>query len=509
DHADEYGRAHGVVMRFKDVPFLYTPYIEFPTSDRRRSGLLFPEFGTSSSRGFEFAQPWYWNIAPNMDAVITPRYMNRRGTELGGEYRYLTSSTTGNLQGSYLDRDKITEENRYQVRYQQHTRLLSGLQLNADWQDISDKDYFNDFSNNLGTTSQTHLNRSADLQYDTTNWHMRMKAQKLKTIDTDSPLSTRPYARLPQLTLNGENPLGDSGLLFTLDAELVDFAHEDNSKTTGSRISLRPGLRWPFSGAAWYVDPAVRFSHTQYDVGSESGGEQSIDNRNLPMSSIDAGLFFERQLDNGLQQTLEPRLYYLNVPFEEQNAIPLFDTSTPDFSVAQLFRDNRFNGGDRIGDANQLTLALSSRLLDPQSGNERLRASIGQIFYFRDRRISLDGTTDTARQSDIIAELDTRLGRWSSNFDIQWDTRYSTLSKQNYFLHYQSDDRHVFNIGYRKRLLDNRLDIEQTDISFVAPLGARFSAYARWNYSLKDEQHIDAIGGFSYDSCCWSIQLLA
>ncbi len=509
DYVKEYASAHDVVIRFKNVPFLYTPYIEFPTSNKRRSGLLFPEFGTSSSRGFEYAQPWYWNIAPNMDATITPHYMSKRGIELGSEYRYLTKSSDGILRGNYLNNDKITNNKRYQVRYQQHTQLISSLRMNIDFQDISDKNYFNDFSNNLGTTSQIYLDRNVNLSYDTQNWHMQALAQKLKIINTDSALSTRPYARLPQLTLNGETAIGNNGLQFTLNSELVEFTHDDNAKPTGSRITVRPGIRWPLSGAAWFFDPAVKFSHTQYNVGPANAARQSINDRNLPISNIDTGLFFERTLNSGLIQTLEPRLYYLYVPFKQQNNIPLFDTSIPDFSLAQLFRDNRFIGGDRIGDANQVTLALSSRVFNPDTGEENLRASIGQIFYFQNRRVSTNGTTDTRKRSDIIAQLDTQWGALSTNIEVQWNIANNRLSKENYFMHYQTDKRHIFNIGYRRRLQNNALDIEQTDMSISIPFNRQFSAYARWNYSLKDRKNIDTIGGFAYDSCCWSIQLLA
>jgi LPS-assembly protein len=508
DHNDEYGSADDVVIRFKNVPFLYTPYIEFPTSNKRRSGLLFPEFGNSSSRGPELAVPWYWNIAPNQDAVITPRYMEKRGIELGGNYRYLTRSTSGELQGAYLPEDDITQEKRYQVRYLQHSRILPNLLFDVDIQDISDPQYFNDFSNSLGITSQTHLYRDATLQYDINNWHMQAMVQDIKTIDNTTPLSSRPYERLPQLTLNGGTEIAGSPLLFTLDSEFVDFTHEDDSKTTGTRITLRPGLSLPFSGTAWFIVPAIKFNHTQYDVGTESGTFQEVKDRNIPISSIDAGLFFERTLDNGYQQTLEPRLYYLNVPFEDQNNTPLFDTSFPDFSVAQLFRDNRFVGGDRISDANQLTLALTSRILNPNTGNEFLRASIGQIFYFEDRRVSLDDTVDTAKQSDVIAELGTNWGRWQSNIDLQWDTTNSELSKEIFFLHYKSDERHLFNIGYRKYLENSSVDIEQTDTSFVYAFNRKYTGLLRWNYSLKDNKDIDTIAGIMYNSCCWSIQLL-
>ncbi len=512
DHKDEYGKADNVVMRFKGVPFLYTPYIEFPTSDRRRSGLLFPVFGTSSTRGFELAVPWYWNIAPNQDAVIVPRYLEKRGLELGGNYRYLTQSSNGKLQGAYLPDDDITQEDRYQYRYQNHSQILSNLSFDIDLQDISDSDYFNDFANNLGTTSQTHLDRNATLRYNLNTWQLKAMVQDIKTIDETAPLATRPYERLPQVTLVGDEAIASSPLLFTLDSEYVDFTHEDDTKTTGSRLTLQPGLELPLTGAAWFIKPAIKFSHTQYDVGTQSGTTQPVENRNIPISSIDAGLFFERYFNNGYQQTLEPRLYYLNVPFEDQDNIPLFDTSFPTFSVAQLFRDNRFVGGDRIGDTNQLTFALTSRLLNPNTGHEFLRASIGQIYYFEDRKVSLTGgTIDTEKQSDVIAELDINWGRWQSSIDLQLDATRGELAQQNYFLHFKSDASHLFNIGYRKRLVVNSdaIDIEQTDTSFVYAFNRNYSSLVRWNYSLKDNQNIDTIAGITYDSCCWSIQLLA
>jgi LPS-assembly protein len=512
DHNDEYGNADDVVIRFKGVPFLYTPYIEFPTSDKRRSGLLFPLFGTSSSRGIELAVPWYWNIAPNQDALIKPRYMEKRGLELGGDYRYLTKSSNGKLTGAYLPDDDITEEDRYQYRYQQHTQILSNLSFAIDLQDISDSNYFNDFANNLGTTSQTHLDRNATLSYNLNNWHIKAMIQDIKTIDDTAPLDTRPYERLPQITFAGDEAIASSPLLFTLDSEYVDFTHEDESKTTGTRLTIRPGLNLPFAGAAWFFNPAIKFSHTQYDVDTQSGAIQPVEYRNIPIGSIDTGLFFERPLSNDLQQTLEPRLFYLNVPYEEQDNIPLFDTSIPDFSVAQLFRDNRFVGGDRIGDTNQLTFALTSRIINPNTGSELLRASVGQIYYFEDRKVSLTGNTvETEKQSDVIAELDINWGRWQSNIDLQLDSTRGELSQQNYFLHFKSDDRHLFNLGYRKRLVkdSNIIDIEQTDTSFVYAFNRNYSGLVRWNYSLKDGEDIDTIAGITYDSCCWSIQLLA
>ena len=507
NHSDEYGSASKMTLRFKDIPFLYLPYIEFPTSNKRRSGLLFPEIGASTSKGLELAAPWYWNIAPNHDAIITPRLLEKRGFELDGQYRFLTDSTKGKLNFAFLNHDNITNERRYQIRYQQNTQILPNLIFDANLQDISDTDYFNDFTSSISSTSQTHLYRNATLNYGLNNWRMRALVQDIKTIDTTTAISERPYERLPQLTLAGDTKINDGPFLFTFDSEFVSFRHEDNSQTTGSRTTVRPGIYLPLSGAAWFFNPAIKLNHTQYNISTATGANENIDNRNLIMSSIDTGLFFERNLSNGYQQTLESRLYYLNVPFEEQNDIPIFDTSIPEFSVAQLFRDNRFIGGDRIGDANQLTLSLTSRILNPGTGDEFLRASIGQIFYFDDRKISLDGNIDKVKQSDIIAELDTNWKNWQGNIDLEWDTTQDKFSKENYFVHYKTDDKHLFNMGYRKRLVNNILDIEQTDLSFVYGINRRYTAFARWNYSLIDNRSIHSILGLAYDNCCWSLQL--
>jgi LPS-assembly protein len=510
DHADEYGSADDVVLRFKDVPVFYTPYIEFPTSNKRRSGILFPDIGVSSSRGVEFALPWYWNIAPNQDATITPRYMVKRGIGINGDYRYLTQSTSGRLDGDFVPDDDITHEDRYHVRYQQHTRIMSNLLLDIDLDDISDSNYFNDYSNTLGTTSQTHLNRYATLNYALTNWQLKALLQDIKTIDTSIPVSDHVYKRQPQITFNGGTEIADSSFLFNFDSEIVDFEHDDENKTTGYRLTLQPAISLPLSDTAWFINPKVKFSHTGYDVGTEAGTSQSVENFNIPVSSIDAGLFFERDLDNGYLQTLEPRLYYLYVPYVDQSNAPVFDTTAAQFSVSQFFRDNRFVGGDRIGDANQLTFALSSHILNPDSGDVILGASIGQIFYFSDRKVSLNNTVETAKTSEIIAELDSQWGSWKGDFNIQWNTEFSKTSKENYTLHYLSGPRHIFNIGYRKQLKTNgAIDFEQTDTSFVYGITNQFSAYARWNYSLDDKKAIDSILGIAYDSCCWSVQLTA
>ncbi|MGB5396200.1 MAG: LPS assembly protein LptD [Gammaproteobacteria bacterium] len=515
DHNQEYGFADDVVLRFKDVPFFYTPYIEFPLGNRRRSGLLIPAFGDSSSRGFEISIPWYWNIAPNHDAIIAPHFMNRRGTQLDTQYRFLTRSSEGQFDSAYLQNDEITGESRYQVRYQQHNDFTDKLTLDVDLQDVSDTAYFEDFSNDITGSSTTHLNRSADLVYAKSGWRAGLFAQTFETIDENILLENRPYRRLPQLRLDGTEKLGNSPLVFDFNSEWVAFDHEDDTLSTGARTTLKPQLSLPLQGVYWFAKPAVSLSFTDYQVEDGNGAALSLEQRTLTTSSVDAGLLFERPMNNGLVQTLEPRLFYLNVPYEDQDSLPLFDTSVPDFSIAQLFRDNRFNGGDRIGDANQLTLALSSRMLDPATGNEVLRASLGQIIYFDDRRVTLTGTDETTGSSDLIAELSASWLKWRSTASLQWDNDARRSEKQNFLLHYQSDEHYtkstrIFNIGYRLRddAAGSASNIEQSDVSFVTPINKDYALFGRWNYSIKDSRDIDTIGGLAYDSCCWSVQML-
>lgn len=508
DHIEEYGSADDVVLRFQEIPFLYVPYMEFPIGDRRRSGLLVPEFGDSASRGFELSVPWYWNIAPNQDAILAPHYMNKRGTELGAQYRFLTEHTKGEINGAYLPNDDIINRERYQYEYIQSSKVAEKTNLKINVQDVSDTEYFNDFSSNLSSSSRTHLSRSATLSHKQQHWQAQALVQTYETLDTTILPANRPYKKLPQVSLDGDTPVNDYGLGATLQSEWVNFDHEDASKTTGTRTVIKPGIHWLINGTSWYIDPAISLSHTQYDVESGTGSQIDIKDRNLVISSLDSGLFFERGLDNGLTQTLEPRVYYLHTPYKDQSNLPLFDTNQPTFNIRQLFSDNRFNGSDRIGDANQVTLAISSRIIDPATGDEYMRASIGQITYFEDRLVSLDNIPETTNQSDLIGELGGSIQNWDMRTSLQWDTETSQSARENFMLHYKSDSKHIFNLGYRMDRTKIAEEIKQTDLSFVVPITNTISTFARWNYSLIDNSDIDVIGGLSYESCCWSIQIL-
>ena len=505
DLKDEYGKARGVVLKFQDIPFLYTPYIEFPIGDKRRSGLLVPSFGTSTSRGFELVVPWYWNIAPNHDATIAPHHMRRRGLQLDTLYRYLTKTTDGTFDLNYLHEDRITLEERWSLMYLQNTKFTNNVRLKIDYKDVSDTEYLQDFSSSLLGTSTTHLSQSADLAASYTDWHMLAQLQTYETLDLTIAESDRPYRMLPRLVLRGDEELNDK-LNFTLDSEWVNFVHEDNVSVEGPRFLLKPGLELSLQESAWFLKPALEFSHTQYNVNDGSGNKIDTPVRNLPIASIDSGLFFERSLMSNLIHTLEPRLFYLYVPYEDQSDLPLFDTSIPDFSLTQMFRKNRFNGGDRIGDANQVTAALRSRIINSSTGYEFMRASIGQIYYFEDRRVTPTGTPETNKSSDIIAEISGTLSDWNAKAGMQWDIERHNTSKSNASVHYRSDKNTIFNLGYsrRRETLINIEPLEQTDVSFVAPVGNKVTLIGRWNYSLEQERDLETIAGLSYESCCWS-----
>ena len=505
DLQDEYGKARGVVLEFQNIPFLYTPYIEFPVGDKRRSGLLTPSFGTSSSRGFELTVPWYWNIAPNQDAIIAPHYMNRRGMQLDTQYRYLTRSTDGTLDLNYLNKDKITDETRYSLNYLQKTKVNENIRIKIDYKDVSDTEYLQDFSSSLLDSSTTHLSKSANLSASYNNWNMQGLLQTYETLDLTIAESDRPYRLLPKLLLKGDEDLIDN-LRFTLTSEWVNFIHEDDVNIEGPRFLLQPGFELMFQRSAWFLNPAIEFSHTQYNVADGSGTKVDTNDRNLPIASIDSGLFFERSMANNFVQTLEPRIFYLYIPYEDQSSLPLFDTSAPDFSLTQLFRKNRFNGGDRIGDANQVTAALRSRIINSATGDEYLRASIGQIYYFDDRRVTLDGIPDTSKSSDIIAEISGTLANWSATAGMQWDIEQHNSAKHNASLQYEAGNNSLLNLGYSKRreTFENPEALEQSDISFVAPVSRDITLIGRWNYSLEQQRDLETIAGISYESCCWS-----
>ncbi len=510
DHKSGSGVARDAKISFKQVPILYTPYISFPLTDERKSGLLFPRIGTTGQSGIEASLPWYWNIAPNRDATITPRLMTDRGTQLGAEFRYLNRNSEGMLNAEYLPSDsKYGNQNRSLVAMQHTGNPTPRLQTRILAGDVSDRDYFDDLGNSLVETSQTSLERTVDATYHGHDWVLGMLVQDFQNLDATLASSDRPYRQLPQIRFDYSPTTRLLGIKADTEAELNYFTHPDSSVVRGTRFDIMPRLSLPVRHAGWYMEPALGLRHTAYALDNTTPGSDTNPTRTTSVASFDAGSFFERNGSWGSHayvQTLEPRLFYLYVPEKNQDDLPIFDTGNYDFNFWTLFRDNRFNGPDRMGDANQLALAMTTRFLDPASGEQMLSASFGSLLYFRDRTVTLPGSmVDLDQSSDLIGELNLALTRfWSARAEVLWNPESSSTERSNYRLQYRRGPRQLINLGYRFR--DSTQ--EQADFSFLWPMGRYWHAVGRWYFDLDSNRTIEALAGLGYDSCCWGVQLL-
>lgn len=502
NHDEGLGYGRNVLVRFMYLPLFYTPWISFPIDDRRRTGLLAPMVGNTALSGYEFGLPFYWNMAPNYDATLTPRWMSERGTQLQTEFRYLTGTSNGRLYTEYLADDRQFGASRYRYDWTHASSLPADFRLSARVSGVSDDRYFEDFGESLTVISTTvqqprmlSLSRSGD-------WY-RFNTQFL---DYQSLVpGTEPYAKLPAVSFEATHYDLLDGLTLKLDTELVDFRRDGSIE--GLRADLLPRAELRFGSPGWFVTPGLGYRHTEYRLEWPDGSALEL-SRGLPLYSLDAGLTLERDAGKGLLQTLEPRLFYLRVPFEDQAQIPRFDTSEPDLSFSQLFSTNRFIGPDRQGDADQLSLALSSRLLDTASGRELLGAGLGRIRYFEPRRVQLSPTAppDTADWSGYIAELRFQPDeQWSLTSSVEWDPDTRRTQRASHQLQFRPGDYSVYNLGYRLR----GEDFEQADLSFAWPVTDRLSLVGRWYYSLAEDQPLEYFGGFEYESCCWIARLVS
>jgi len=495
------GRAHNMVLEFMQVPVFYFPYFSFPLSDERLSGFLAPRVGYGNKLGFVATAPYYLNLAPHYDATLTPRYMSRRGLQLQSEFRYLGPGAAGLAEAEYLPNDDQTGSYRAAgtLRY---TQFFSPYwQAATDLQWASDINYFIDLGDTTRVTSRTHLPRIAALNYGDAYWRFSARAAGYQTLDASIAPNDRPYRQLPQLLLSGDVPGAPGGLHYQLDSEWVYF--DRPSGVTGGRLDLHPAVSLPLRTSYSFFIPKLGVRYTAYGL---SGADETGPSRTLPVASLDSGLLFERRGlwgDTRYIQTLEPRLFYLRVPYKNQDTLPVFDSALPDFSFYSLFRENRFIGGDRVGDADQATLAVTSRLLDETTGVERLRLSLGEVFYFSDRQVNLPAGNIEQGRSNTVGELQAMLApAWYLRGGLEWDNAQSAVARGGAYLHYRPAKDKILNLGYRYR----RDLQDQIDISGHWPLATGWTAQARWNYSLPDARVLQAYAGLSYSTCCWALR---
>lgn len=501
-HEEGIGNARGAKITFKGVPILWAPWFTFPIDDRRKSGFLYPSLGHNSDNGLEIGIPWYWNIAANQDATLEPRYFTKRGFMLTAEYRFLTRRTNGTLDFDYMPNDRETSEERHHYLFRHYAAPKRRWNTVLIVERVSDDRYFQDFGTSLGQTSRQFLRSSATLNGVGRFWTFELMADNFQVIDESVQGNNEPYRRVPRIAYWLDRPLGGSGLSFALDSELVYF--DRDLGVSGSRLDLYPNLYWHSYSNWGFFKPSLGYRYTNYGLDREGLPGDESPNRGTLIASLDTGLIFDRVTAKGNVQTLEPRLFYLYVPYERQDELPIFDTGEFTFGFSQLFNTNRFAGGDRQGDANQLSLAVTSNHYDGQSGAVLWSLSLGQIFYFDPQRVQLDDRP--AMDDDLspfLTEFTWRLfTRFSAVAGVQWDWERSQLDVGTLGFRYRG--KRGERIGFEYRFRRDRVD--QFDFRIFWPINERWRVLSRLNYSFADDDLLEIQGGIEYESCCWAFR---
>jgi len=502
------GTARGMKLRFQGVPVLWAPYLSFPISDARKSGLLTPEIGSTSRSGNQIRVPWYWNIAPNYDATITPRILTDRGVQLQTQFRYLTETHSGTVDADYLNDDSLVDDSRGYVGIEHRSLFRNRWRNEIEFREVSDNQYFEDLGGSLSATTITHLNRALRFDHYTETLSLFGQIQDFQTIDDAILPVDQPYRRLPQLLASGYWPDRWLGMTWQLDGEMVNFDRDVG--VTGWRLNVAPEVQLPFERPGWFIVPAVAVDYTSYDLSDTLPGQRDDPERLLPISSVDMGLVLERLMrGNGVRrlQTIEPRLLYVHVPFEDQSDLPVFDTIMPDLNLVQLFRKNRFLGIDRIADTDQLSVGVTTRVLDVATGRELVSATIGQIRYFSTSTVTLPSAPGFSDESsDYIAEMRFLLLD-NLNFDLghQWGTSGNGTTQSQARMQYRPASTKILNLAYRFR----RDSLEQGDVSWSWPLASKWNFVGRYNYSFRDKETLEQFFGLEYSSCCWGLRIVS
>jgi LPS-assembly protein len=521
DYDREVGEGKSGVVYFQDVPIFWSPWMSFSLNSQRKSGFLTPTIGSSSVNGISVATPYYWNIAPNMDATISPRLYAKRGLQLASEFRYLDHNYRGTVRGEILPNDKLSDgDNRYGYSLLHQQNLGRGFAGTLNLSGVSDDQYFTDLSSRSVLTSQRQLLRQGTLSYGSDWWSASILGQAYQTLNPDPDPAQRiakPYSLAPQVSLNARRP-DFYGADIAFLGQYSSFQHATLDQ--GRRTVAYPQFSLPFIQPGWYVTPKIGAHVTNYslDRRTNTAWSESV-SRSLPIFSVDSGMTFERDTTwFGAQatQTLEPRLYYLNVPFKDQSQIPVFDSAVADFNFAQIFSENQFTGYDRISDANQLTAAVTSRLIDPTSGAEAMRVMFGQRYYFQQQRTTLAGAALSAadqgkwNKSDFLAAFSGRvLPKTYLDAALQYNPRDTRTERSSIGMRYQPELGKVLNASYRyASSAISSGALKNVDIAGQWPIWGGWSAVGRYNYSILDHKPVETVGGLEYNAGCWAVRLV-
>jgi LPS-assembly protein len=418
----------------------------------------------------------------------------------------------------------MTDESRHFMRFSHQHKFGEGWTGGYQFEKVSDDLYFSELATRVTSTSRLNLPQQANIAYSDEVWQFNVMAQQFQTLSYKQ-LSDLPYKRLPQVVLNGKKDWGNfigeiknQAVYFDLDESKNPISTSSGNliRPTGARFSTYPSISFPMAKPYGYITPKVGVHYTQYNLntpGERFDGnpyEESI-SRSLPIFSLDSGLTFERNtkvMTRPYTQTLEPRMFYVYIPYKDQSLMPRFDTGLADLNVSTLFTENQFSGVDRVNNANQVSLAVSTRMIDGETGQQRFAATLGQRFYFTDRKVGLVGNelNQTDLKSDIVLAATAKLrNKWNIDTAFQYNTSASSLYRSNITARYQPEAGKVLNLTYRylNDVNNANSSIDQINISTQWPLGKGWYALGRWNYSIKDKNILEGLAGLEYDAGCW------
>lgn len=570
------GSATNARITFKGVPVFYTPYLNFPIDSRRKTGFLWPIMGSSSLSGPYLKTPFYWNLAPNYDTTITPAVITKRGIQISDDFRYLSESSSGNLvmeilpndqefkdfqdaasdNPSYLTNPVSSSElrtleqassTRKSISWQNSTVFNEHWSNSIDYNWVSDDYYLRDFSNNLNQVTQNQLLQSGEIDFKSQYWNSALRVQGFQTLNQiDQPTTfNNQYNLLPQFTLGGDYPDAPGGLDYTIDNNLTHFTILNNPGSTlkfpmGNRYYSIPGISRPIVFPYMTIIPRVQFSMTQYEVGDITPPNPKDPSRTLPIFDLSSNFYFDRNVSffgKNFRQTLEPQFYYTYIPYRNQSQLPVFDTTVNTLTYDQLFMYNRFSGIDRINDANQLAVGVTSRFINQQTGEEKIKLAAGQILYFENRRVTLcNGVSDANCQNstDTPDNPNNRTNRsplsgvlsytvnpnWTATANTIWNSHTNQITNQTAGLHYQQPGTEkIINVGYNfvrageilpsDAINSSASNLSVTDFSFNWPVLRDWSAIGRWTQNWNHNYFQNLLYGLQYDSCCWAARIVA
>lgn len=513
NHDTAIGHATDTLAWIGSIPIFYFPYLSFSLNNERKSGLLAPLMGYSNQMGLIVKIPYYLNISSGMDVTLIPGYISNRGLILTGEFRYLSISNKGQLDISFLKADDLEKDgdiiDQYHNKYRKyffwhnHTNLSSRWIVNFDYDYVYDNKYVENFDSYLGMDSIiTHPNRNINVNYRGNHWNFMGAIKSLQSfMDVNES-----YQLLPQLKLIGSFPYKVMGMMYGFSAEYSNFDH--SYKISGQRMVLRFFANLPWRSSISFITPRVEFNYTSYNIRKDIVFNKNTV-RKLSIVSIDSGLFFERVLSIGkgkFVQTLEPRIFYLYIPHHDQDALPNFNASLRTFNMNHLFFHNRFLGSDRIGDANQLSFSIKSRLVNQQTGRENFRITLGQIHYFSDRKVTLEYTNNAVSfDADMAVQITASIAeKWRLLSEIQWNTHTNeSASISSIILRYDGDNGRLLNIIHHHRK-DDTQNSKQIHVSTRMPLNKEWSIVGSWHRSLNNFRTLESLAGITYEGCCWA-----